>query len=80
MMQAFILINIENIDPVQVGEDVTMIEGVENVHQTRGEYELVARVETESEITLREEVVPAIEKIKGVAKTSILEVTEDQSE
>ena len=71
MITAYILITTET-NPVIVGQVLTRFEEVENVHQVIGPYHLIARVNTENVIQLREKTVKNIERIKGVTKTTTL--------
>ena len=77
MITAYLLINTESVDPTQVAEQLMYLEEVDNVHQTTGEYELIARINAAHMIHLREEVLKKIETIKGVSKTTTL-IVEDQ--
>ena len=77
MITSYILINTQSIDPIIVAQELTYLEEVENVHQTTGEYELIARVIAQNLIELREDILKKIESIKGIEKTTTL-IVEDQ--
>jgi len=76
MITSYILINIENITPSVVAEELTLIEGVENVHQTKGSYELIARVVAENEIELREQMLEEMKKVRGIVSLNTLVVSD----
>ena len=72
MITAYVLITTDNTNPVVVGQVLTRFEEVENVHQVNGPYHLIARVNTENVIELREKTIKNIERIRGVTKTTTL--------
>jgi len=76
MITAYLLINVESVNPVLVAEELILCEEVDNVHQIVGEYDLIARVTAKDVIHLREHVLKDIEHIKGVVKITSL-VVED---
>ena len=76
MITAYVLINIEDIDPILVAQQLNYLEEVDNVHHTTGDYELISRVNAENLIELRENVLKKIEDIQGVVKTTML-IVED---
>lgn len=78
MITAYILVNTDSVDPAQVAQELMYIEEVDNVHQTTGDYELIARINAENVISLREEILKKIETVKGVMKTTTL-IVEDQT-
>ncbi|MFA4887009.1 MAG: Lrp/AsnC ligand binding domain-containing protein [Candidatus Nanoarchaeia archaeon] len=72
MITAYVLITTDNTNPVVVGQVLTRFEEVENVHQVIGPYHLIARVNAENVIELREKTIKNIERIRGVTKTTTL--------
>jgi len=72
VIEAYILINTEIVDPVIVAKELTNLDEVENVHQVVGEYDLIARVNVEDVITLKEVTLPKITALRGVTLASTL--------
>ena len=77
MITAYVLLNTDSVDPTQVAQELMYIEEVDNVHQTTGEYALIARINAENMIDLREDILKKMEAVKGVMKTTTL-IVEDQ--
>ncbi len=78
MITAYVLINTESIDPVIVAQELTYIEEVQNVHQVTGDYDLIAKIQAENVVVLREDIIKKIDETKGIAKTTSL-IVEDQT-
>ncbi len=72
MITSYILITTESRNPILIAQDLTYLEEVENVHQTTGAYNLVARVSAKNMIELREHTLKKIDTIKGITKTTTL--------
>ena len=76
MVEAYVLMEIEGIDPNKVAKELTHIEEVKNVHLIYGEYDAIAMVKAKNLIILKEIALEKIGKTKGVSKTNTLIIAE----
>lgn len=73
-MQAFILVNIAGENPASVARIMTNIEEVKNAHVVSGNCDIIAEIECDNFIKLREDIQKKIYNIKGVKRLSTLVV------
>ena len=76
MVKAYVLIQIEGVDPSKAAKDVMLIKEVENAHLIYGEYDIIAVVKTKTLVQLKELALEKIAKVRGVVKTSSLIVAD----
>ena len=77
MIRAYVLIQLESVDPSKAAKDITSIDEVENAHLTEGEYDIIAIVKTKNLVQLKELALEKIAKVRGVVKTSSLIVADE---
>ena len=73
-MQAFILVNITGENPASVARLMTNIEEVKNAHVVSGNCDVVAEIECNNFVELREDIQKKLYNIKGVKRLSTLVV------
>ena len=78
MANAFILIKVEDIEPVEIIEKLEAIPEFKEVYLIHGMYELLTRIETESMQNIQEHV-DEIEKMEGVGSSLTLIIIEQQA-
>ena len=77
MVKAYVLIETEGRDPHMIANDIMNVEEVENAHLIYGEYDIIASVNGNNLVDLKELALEKIGKIKGVIKTSTLIVADE---
>lgn len=77
MVKAYVLIAVEGTEVNKAAKDISEIDEVENVHIIYGEYDIIAVVNAENLIDLKDLALEKIGKVRGVVKTSTLIVADE---
>jgi DNA-binding Lrp family transcriptional regulator len=79
MVTAFVLIHCHGRDHHEIGNDLTGLTGVTEVHLVAGEYDMVAVLRVEDNQRLSTLITKEIVKVEGVARTKTLFALESLS-
>lgn len=77
MPKAYVLFNVEAGSEEQIRQDLTNLEGVQEIHVSYGVYDLIIKVAADSMEQLKELVTYRLRTIKNVRSTLTLILTEE---
>jgi len=80
MVTAFVLIHCQGRDPHEVGEELSKLPGVTELHLVAGEYDMVVVVRVVDNRSLSQLVTKQIVRAQGVARTKTLFALESFSQ
>ena len=78
MIYAYILISLgSGVNPSEMASTIMGFDEVDNLHLVYGEWDIIARIKTESMVSLRDFTLEHLLKLNGIARTVTLIVADE---